>query len=119
MLTALPLGVISAWVIGWQYSCSYRSRGAFDVLYTAPQVNGICATLGAGVAAAHSHHLTSSRAVTQHVMDAVDVIVGSPRALPKPLEAMLFQSAAPGMQAPPDTHDRRCNLTPRRCALLI
>ena len=37
-------------------------------------------------------------------MDAVDVIVGSPRALPKPLEAMLFQSTAPGVQAPPDAH---------------
>ena len=75
--------------------------------------------LCAGVAAAHSHHLTSSRAVTQHVMDAVDVIVGSPRALPKPLEAMLFQSAAPGMQALPDTHNKRCNIRPRRCTALV
>ena len=72
-----------------------------------PQTGRFSTALCAGVASAHSHHLTSSRAVTQHVMDAVDVIVGSPRALPKPLEAMLFQSAAPGMQAPPDTHNRR------------
>ena len=52
----------------------------------------------AGVAAAHSQTLTFSRAITQHVMDAVDVIVGSPRALPKPLEAMLSLSA-PGTSA--------------------
>ena len=45
----------------------------------------------------HSHNLTFSYAVTQHVMDAVDVIVGSPRALPKALEAMLFQLNATGM----------------------
>lgn len=49
-----------------------------------------------GVAAVHSHNLTFSRAVTQHVMDAVDVIVGSPRALPMALEAMLFQQKAAG-----------------------
>ncbi len=53
----------------------------------------------AGVAATHSQNLTTSRAVTQHVMDAVDVIVGSPQALPKPLEAMLFQSNASGTLA--------------------
>ena len=75
--------------------------------------------LCAGVAAAHSHHLTSSRAVTQHVMDAVDVIVGSPRALPKPLEAMLFQSAAPGMQVLHDTHGCCCKVRLMRCALLL
>ncbi len=45
----------------------------------------------------HSHNLTFSHAVTQHVMDAVDVIVGSPQALPKALEAMLFQLNATGM----------------------
>ena len=54
----------------------------------------------AGLAAAHSQHLTPSRAVTHHVMDAVDVIVGSPQALPKPLEAMLFQHNGTGM--PPE-----------------
>ena len=53
------------------------------------------------MAAAHCQHLTSSRAVTQHVMDAVDVIVGSPRALPKPLEAMLFQNDTPGVDHAP------------------
>ena len=50
----------------------------------------------AGVAAVHSHNLTFSNAVTQHVMDAVDVIVGSPRALPMALQAMLFQLKAAG-----------------------
>ena len=47
----------------------------------------------------HSHNLTLSHAVTQHVMDAIDVIVGSPQALPKPLEAMLFQLNASGVLA--------------------
>ena len=53
------------------------------------------------------------------MMDAVDVIVGSPRALPKPLEAMLFQNAAPGMQALPDMHDKRCDIRPKHCAVLM
>ena len=93
----------------------------FRVLCLHIQVTHICATLCAGVAASHSHHLTSSRAVTQHVMDAVDVIVGSPRALPKPLEAMLFQSTAPGVQALPYVHARAllCTYTYKYCRLTM
>lgn len=50
----------------------------------------------AGVAVQHSRHLGASGAVLQHAMDFVDVVVGTPLALPAPVEGMLFQRGSSG-----------------------
>lgn len=36
----------------------------------------------------------------QHAMDAVDAVVGTPAAVPKPVEAMLFQRCTQGQKEP-------------------
>lgn len=45
----------------------------------------------AAVAAQHSRHLSADRCVLQHAMDAVDAVVGTPLAVPKQVQSMLFQ----------------------------
>ena len=74
----------------------YRAQVALIMTCMTRCMHGQRRCFNAGVAATHSQHLTPSRAVLQHVMDAVDVVVGSPQALPKPLEAMLFQHNGTG-----------------------
>ena len=50
--------------------------------------------LRAGVAIRHSRPMLHSPAVTMHVVDAVDTIVGTLGAVPAALEAMLLQPEA-------------------------